>query len=345
MINCGVNMSKSKVLTNQLGKTVISVAVCLLLAACARTNTAPIEDISDKGDADYTYVDDKPAYESSPSQISSHQASTNATMRDYNTIQKGSYSGDTYTVKRGDTLYYIAWITGNDYRELARKNSIAEPYALALGQVLNVRGGDRTVAVAANNTAKAVASPATETKVVNKPAVKPVIKETVATVKPVLPEKTVPKEQIANSSTTSTAIPVEKTVVTAVETPTKTATNIAWQWPVKGQIIEKFSSSSSGNKGIDIAGNIGQNIVAAASGRVVYAGNALPGYGNLIIVKHNDDYLTAYAHNDKILVQETQEVKAGQRIAQMGKTGTTSPRLHFEIRYKAKSVDPLKYLP
>ncbi|HCK8897074.1 TPA: protein-L-isoaspartate(D-aspartate) O-methyltransferase [Salmonella enterica subsp. enterica serovar Typhi] len=100
-----------------------------------------------------------------------------------------------------------------------------------------------------------------------------------------------------------------------------------------------------GNKGIDIAGSKGQAIVATADGRVVYAGNALRGYGNLIIIKHNDDYLSAYAHNDTMLVREQQEVKAGQKIATMGSTGTSSTRLHFEIRYKGKSVNPLRYLP
>ena len=106
-----------------------------------------------------------------------------------------------------------------------------------------------------------------------------------------------------------------------------------------------FHEAEGGNKGIDIAGSKGQAIVATADGRVVYAGNALRGYGNLIIIKHNDDYLSAYAHNDTMLVREQQEVKAGQKIATMGSTGTSSTRLHFEIRYKGKSVNPLQYLP
>lgn len=110
-------------------------------------------------------------------------------------------------------------------------------------------------------------------------------------------------------------------------------------------MIETFGASEGGNKGIDIAGSKGQAIIATADGRVVYAGNALRGYGNLIIIKHNDDYPSAYAHNDTMLVREQQEVKAGQKIATMGSTGTSSTRLHFEIRYKGKSVNPLRYLP
>lgn len=123
------------------------------------------------------------------------------------------------------------------------------------------------------------------------------------------------------------------------------ASNVAWQWPTSGNVIQGFSNSDGGNKGIDISGSRGQAVKAAASGRVVYAGNALRGYGNLIIIKHNDDFLSAYAHNDKILVSDQQEVKAGQEIAKMGSSGTNNVKLHFEIRYKGKSVDPTRYLP
>jgi lipoprotein NlpD len=126
---------------------------------------------------------------------------------------------------------------------------------------------------------------------------------------------------------------------------TSSAPISTWRWPTDGKVFENFSSSEGGNKGIDIAGSKGQAITATADGRVVYAGNALRGYGNLIIIKHNDDYLSAYAHNDTMLVREQQEIKAGQKIATMGSTGTSSTRLHFEIRYKGKSVNPLQYLP
>ncbi|EDC9414773.1 TPA: murein hydrolase activator NlpD [Salmonella enterica subsp. enterica serovar Paratyphi B] len=147
------------------------------------------------------------------------------------------------------------------------------------------------------------------------PVQRPVTAPTVSTTEP-------------NASSTSTSAPIS-----------------AWRWPTDGKVIENFGASEGGNKGIDIAGSKGQAIVATADGRVVYAGNALRGYGNLIIIKHNDDYLSAYAHNDTMLVREQQEVKAGQKIATMGSTGTSSTRLHFEIRYKGKSVNPLRYLP
>ncbi len=118
-----------------------------------------------------------------------------------------------------------------------------------------------------------------------------------------------------------------------------------WLWPTKGRVIKNFSAGDQGNKGIDIAGQRGQAISSTAAGTVVYSGNALRGYGNLIIVKHNEHYLSAYAHNDQLLVKEGQSVKAGQKIATMGSSGTSSVRLHFEIRYQGKSVNPNRYLP
>jgi len=137
--------------------------------------------------------------------------------------------------------------------------------------------------------------------------------------------------------------PVSNKNNTSTKSPNATSNvaNITWRWPARGKVIVKYSSAS---KGIDIASSYGDKVMAAADGRVVYSGNALPGYGNLIIIKHNDDYLTAYAHNQSILVKEQQNVRAGEQIATMGATGTSSVRLHFEIRYKAQSVDPLKYL-
>jgi lipoprotein NlpD len=118
-----------------------------------------------------------------------------------------------------------------------------------------------------------------------------------------------------------------------------------WQWPVKGKITEYFSNKIQGNKGINIGGRRNTQIKAAAKGMVVYAGDALRGYGKLIIIKHNEDYLSAYAHNEKILVKENQRIKLGDVIAKMGSTGASSVMLHFEVRFRGKSVDPLKYLP
>jgi lipoprotein NlpD len=116
-------------------------------------------------------------------------------------------------------------------------------------------------------------------------------------------------------------------------------------WPADGEIVEQFSLREQGNKGLDIANQAGTTIVAAAEGKVVYTGDALRGFGNLIIIKHSDDYLTAYAHTQQILVKEQEVVKAGQKIALMGKSGTDRVKLHFEIRYRGRSVDPQRFLP
>lgn len=289
--------------------------------------------------------------------------------RSYSDIPKGSYNGgSTYTVSRGDTLFYIAWITGNDYRDLAQKNNISEPYALVAGQTLQVGGGANTGGMLAGNTTSnntsnsnnKVLAPA-NTGSQNQPTVvdsgnsggytaqtsnKQPLPSTSATV--AAGSVTAGSTAAAVSSTGSTTNSANNASSSASTTPVKsstTASNVRWRWPVDGKIIDNFSTAEGGNKGIDIAGTRGQPVVAAADGRVVYAGNALRGYGNLIIIKHNDDYLSAYAHNDTMSVAEQQEVKAGQKIATMGSTGTSSVRLHFEIRYKGKSVNPLQHLP
>ncbi|WP_435952243.1 amidase activator ActS [Dryocola sp. BD626] len=118
-----------------------------------------------------------------------------------------------------------------------------------------------------------------------------------------------------------------------------------WRWPTSGRVIEPFSSSDGGNKGIDIAGSRGQPIYASAAGTVVYVGDQLRGYGNLVMIKHSEDYITAYAHNDTTLVNNGQKVTAGQKIATMGSTGSNSVNLHFQIRYRATALDPQRYLP
>ena len=293
----------------------------------------------------------------------------NTNAPDYSQIEKGSYKGNTYKVNKGDTMFLIAYLAGIDVKELAALNNMTEPYSLSLGQTLKISNcGTKTVtttvpvkqppAATATTTAAAPTAPAepaiTYTPGANgtqmgsdgtiigpiksgagvangAPAMVPV-----ATT-PVIPATTpsVPTTPVENTNST----PINANVVAPI------ASNVAWQWPTSGNIIQGFSNTDGGNKGIDISGSRGQAVKAAASGRVVYAGNALRGYGNLIIIKHNDDFLSAYAHNDKILVTDQQEVKAGQEIAKMGSSGTNTVKLHFEIRYKGKSVDPARYLP
>lgn len=253
--------------------------------------------------------------------------------RDYGNIPKGSYSGNNYTVQRGDTLFYIAYITGNDFRELASKNNISEPYSLDVGQVINI--GNTNVSsntqIASNSHQQPVDLRSTNAYPENSGG---------QTSGKMLPNNKKPATQVSTTTSNTTTTTTSTTAASSANN-----SSIKWRWPADGKMIESFSDAQGGNKGIDIAGSRGQAVLASAPGKVVYAGNALRGYGNLIIIKHNDDYLSAYAHNDTLLVRDQQDVTEGQKIATMGSTGTSSVRLHFEIRYKGKSVNPLRYLP
>jgi lipoprotein NlpD len=317
--------------------TLRRVAVCtilsLWLAGCSNNNStsAPISSVGGDGAA-----------------TSGNSGGTSASQgrivynRSYNAIPKGSYSGSTYTVKRGDTLFYIAWITGNDFRDLAQRNNIPQPYSLEVGQTIQLGNGS-----ANGNGGMLAATNATGGGVPKPPSSAQIQTATVDSQSTNAYSGNSGKQNVGKMLPTSGAVVAgsASAPVTAPSTLSNSAPVSSWRWPTDGKIIDNFSSSEGGNKGIDIAGTRGQPIFATADGRVVYAGNALRGYGNLIIIKHNDDYLSAYAHNDTMLVREQQEVKAGQKIATMGSTGTSSVRLHFEIRYKGKSVNPLRYLP
>ena len=281
----------------------------------------------------------------------------NTNAPDYSQIQKGSYKGNTYKVNKGDTMFLIAYLTGMDVKDLASMNNMKEPYSLSVGQTLKISNCSTktvTTTVPVKTTAPAAPAAPAEPEVTYTPGANGTqigsdgtvigpIKSGVATGGASTPAFTnnTPSTPVTTTTQveTTTNMPVNANVVAPV------ASNVAWQWPTQGNVIQGFSNSDGGNKGIDISGSRGQAVKAAASGRVVYAGNALRGYGNLIIIKHNDDFLSAYAHNDKILVSDQQEVKAGQEIAKMGSTGTNAVKLHFEIRYKGKSVDPVRYLP
>ena len=282
----------------------------------------------------------------------------NTNAPDYSQIQKGSYKGNTYKVNKGDTMFLIAYLTGMDVKDLASMNNMKEPYSLSVGQTLKISNCSTktiTTTVPVKTTAPAAPAAPAEPEVTYTPGANGTqigsdgtvigpIKSGVATGGASTPAFTnntpsTPVTTTTQVETTTNDTPINANVVAPV------ASNIAWQWPTQGNVIQGFSNTDGGNKGVDISGSRGQAVKAAASGRVVYAGNALRGYGNLIIIKHNDDFLSAYAHNDKILVSDQQEVKAGQEIAKMGSTGTNAVKLHFEIRYKGKSVDPVRYLP
>lgn len=285
----------------------------------------------------------------------------------YSQIQKGFYDGSTYTVRKGDTMFLIAYIIGKDVKEIAALNNMSEPYQLTVGQKLKTgKSATETVTVeekvtvpvepqityqqGANGTTYAsdgnITGPVkASTGSASVPATNNGIRASVGN--PATVSSTATTAVVASAATTPA---VRATTATApnysssnnVSAP---ASNFKWQWPTAGRVVSGFSAAEGGNKGIDIAGSKGQDVKAAAAGKVVYAGNALEGYGNLIIIKHNDDFLSAYAHNDSIKVDEQDTVNAGDTIARMGSTGTNSNKLHFEIRYKGKSVDPTRYLP
>lgn len=267
----------------------------------------------------------------------------------YRERNRGSLSAREYVVQRGDTLYAIAFRAGLDVRTLASRNNIRSPYTIYPGQVLQLTPS--TARQVATTSGQSTSGGQSVPAVSSRPsAAKPVTTAATgrATVKPNQAKSNSSvnaAKPVASSNQTRyvQTVPAKSSQKTADNTPV--GNKVQWHWPVKGKIISRFSTQEHGNKGVDIAGQEGSRINAAADGQVVYAGSALRGYGNLIIIKHNDDYLSAYAHNKRILVAERQQVKAGQQIAEMGSTDATDTRLHFEIRFRGKSVDPLRYLP
>jgi len=238
-----------------------------------------------------------------------------------NDFQKGiNINGNKYTVQKGDTLYSIAFSAGQDFRTLAKNNSIPSPYIIYPGQVISLVKPGNTMAIA--NTVKNKKNSHTKIKQKVNKKLKKVLDQ---------PKQREYVQKQANKIV-SNAKP-------------SSSSKVKWFWPAKGKVTKRFSNKENGYKGLQIANRTGASVLAAAQGTVVYAGNALRGYGNLIILKHNDDYLSAYAHNSKLLVREKQKVKAGQKIAEMGKSESSVTALRFEIRYRGQAVNPAKYLP
>lgn len=267
---------------------------------------------------------------------------------------------DTYTVKKGDTLYALGLEFGADYKDIARWNDLSPPYVIKVGQTLKVKETSKavepasTAPVAEAATGGAVVTPikieaAPQPRTISENTVKAETKQAVATGEP--PLKTEPKaskelwsEQAAAPAPAAKPVEPAKSPEKAAEKPAAVADDeaIDWGWPTSGKVLSGFTDT---NKGLDIAGDQGQAIVAAAPGKVVYSGSSLRGYGKLVIIKHNKTYLTAYAHNQQILVKEGQEITKGQKIAEMGNTDADRVKLHFEIRKLGKPVDPEKYIP
>jgi lipoprotein NlpD len=217
--------------------------------------------------------------------------------------------GATTVVQRGDTLYGIAFRNGLDFRDMAAWNGIGPPYTIYPGQRLRLYPGS-----GARGSTTVAATPA------RPPATRP-------------------------SSGRTPPSPTRPPARPATPAPPPASSGIAWKWPAEGTLVARFESGEPTRQGIDIAGNPGDPVRAAADGVVVYSGSGLVGYGELVIVKHNDAWLSAYGHNRARKVNEGQLVKAGEQIAEMGRSGASRDMLHFEVRHNGKPVDPLRYLP
>jgi lipoprotein NlpD len=220
-----------------------------------------------------------------------------------------------HVVSRGETLFSIAWRYGLDFRQLAAANEMDSPYTIYQGQKLVLPGAGADLTGASERAAKGPAR-----------------------------------------DSSKAARQRRGEVAVAVQTRTKhRGRNLLddvpddslgpWRWPANGPVVQRFGRSGTETQGIDIRGELGQPVCAANSGKVVYAGSGLSGYGNLLIIKHNDQYLSAYAHNSRLLVQEGKFIKAGDRIAEIGDSGTDSVKLHFQIRRNGEPVDPQGLLP
>ena len=213
-----------------------------------------------------------------------------------------------YTIKPGDTLIKVGLEHGQSWKDIARWSNLDNPNVIEVGQVVRVVPPGRDVASSSSSSSGR--------------GVAPVV---------------VGSGSTAASNTTPAPTPTPTTPAA------KGADDVDFIWPASGSLIAGFDESR--NKGYDISGKAGDPVIAAADGRVVYAGAGLRGYGNLIILKHNNTYLTAYAHNQSLLVKEDQSVKKGQKIAEMGSTDADRVKLHFEVRRQGKPVDPSRYLP
>jgi lipoprotein NlpD len=253
-----------------------------------------------------------------------------------------------YSVKPGDTLIRIGLDNGQSWRDLARWNQIENPDRIEIGQVLRVipPGQDGS-----STAARPVASSRAESRPLeSKPQTSAPAPAPTAATAPVAPAPsstgTAPSATAATAGTPSTVSSGGAAAAPSAPAPAASRDgddDLSWSWPAQGSVLAAFDEVR--NKGVAISGKAGDAVLAAADGRVVYAGSSLRGYGNLVIIKHNETFLTAYAHNQALLVKEDQPVKRGQKVAEMGSSDAERVQLHFEIRRKGKPVDPLKLLP
>lgn len=283
------------------------VLLAVLVTGCASTNRAPVED---RGAV--------PA--ASPVAVASTPTEVVKPLPGIENLGKPGY----YAVKPGDTLIRIGLENGQNWKDLVRWNNLENPNIIEVGQVLRVVPPGVDASVAGTR-------PIAATKVEVRPldAAKP----------PAVPVVGATPSPAASAPTGPTPLPMA-----SPSTPARDGDDdVNWAWPASGTVVTGFDEGR--NKGLAISGRAGDPVLASADGRVVYAGSGLRGYGNLVILKHNGTYLTAYAHNQTLLVKEDQAVRRGQKIAEMGSTDAERVQLHFEIRRQGKPIDPAKLLP
>jgi lipoprotein NlpD len=306
------------------------IACALVLVACASgTRNAPVEDRNARPAA--------PAPGASAAGAGGTTAAP-APVVDPKLLPGAENAGKPgyYTVKPGDTMIRIGLETGQNWRDVQRWNNLENPNLIEVGQVLRVL--PPTVDAGTVST-----KPVTTTKVEPRPLdAKPAVAASAPPAASSVPLPAQPTPSAASPSSAAVTAAVPATAVPAAAA-TKDDDEPNWAWPAAGPVLAGYDEAR--NKGIDIGGKPGDPVLAAADGLVVYAGSGLRGYGNLVIVKHNATYLTAYAHNQTLVVKENQAVKRGQRIAEMGSTDATRVQLHFEIRKLGKPVDPARLLP
>jgi lipoprotein NlpD len=300
--------------------TTVCVASAWALIGCATPNQAPVED----------HAVSKASHPTAPTTDTSRVATAAAS-----TTPSVETRSPTYTVQPGDMLTKIGLDTGQSWHDIARWNNLSDPNHLEVGQVLKVLAPAGDIASA----------PAASASAATFKPLPPVAKgDAKADSKPLEPKASEPVALPPVAKVASGAV-VPLTGAAAPPPPAARDNDddLTWAWPAAGPVVAPFDDAKT--KGLAIGGKAGDPVFAAADGRVVYAGSGLRGYGNLVIVKHNANYLTAYAHNQTLLVKEDQIVKRGQKIAEMGSTDTDRVQLHFEIRKQGKPIDPARLLP
>ena len=330
-------------------KALVAVGLFGLIAACGSLAPGGAAPVEDRGTM-------QRAAPSAPV-ASAPTASANGTSTIAKPLpgQENAGKPGYYTIRPGDTLIRIGLDAGQSWRDIARWNGLDNPNIIEVGQVVRIiPPGTAAVVVAAappanasaNASANAPAAAPSGDGVVTRPVTAPSV--VTATTLPAAGTRTAAAATPTPAPAPAPSVTPTPVPAPAANTPLPPASSpsdedIGWIWPAAGNVIATFDEVK--NKGVGISGKLGDPILAAGDGRVVYAGAGLRGYGNLVILKHNNTYLTAYAHNQTLLVKEDQTVRKGQKIAEMGNSDSDRIKLHFEIRRQGKPVDPLRFLP